>query len=137
MDGDERRRGTHPAWSIYLLERRTLPCTPLFAAFDPPEVMTSCPRRPKTIVPDAGAGAAQQARWPASRQPALRPGRLVKECDGKAGLDGGTGRGNWPSAGRSSPGGVGGGRLSFLRQRSDDGERGRLAELCLALFNAE
>jgi hypothetical protein len=36
--------------SVYLLVRRTF-AYPLFAAFDPPEVMTSCPGRQQTIVP--------------------------------------------------------------------------------------
>jgi hypothetical protein len=40
----------HTRRSVYLLFHRTFPY-PLFAAFDPPEVMTSCPGRRQTIVP--------------------------------------------------------------------------------------
>ncbi len=40
----------HSRRSVYLLERRSF-VYPLIAAFDPPEVMTSCPRRLQTIVP--------------------------------------------------------------------------------------
>jgi hypothetical protein len=36
--------------SIYLVVRRTF-LYPMFAAFDPPEVMTSCPQRLQTAVP--------------------------------------------------------------------------------------
>jgi hypothetical protein len=36
--------------SVYLLVRRTF-LYPMFAAFDPPEVMTSCPGRQQTVVP--------------------------------------------------------------------------------------
>jgi hypothetical protein len=40
----------HNRRSIYMLVRRTF-IYPLFAAFDPPELMMSCPRRTQTIVP--------------------------------------------------------------------------------------
>jgi hypothetical protein len=40
----------HSRRSVYLLNRRTF-VYPLFAAFDPPNVMTSCARRMQTIVP--------------------------------------------------------------------------------------
>src|SRR5262249_48625166 len=40
----------HTRRSVYVLVRRTF-LYPLFAAFDPPEVMTSCPRRARTVVP--------------------------------------------------------------------------------------
>src|SRR5207248_3503689 len=40
----------HTRRSVYLLERRTF-LYPLFAAFDAPEVMTSCPQRTRTVVP--------------------------------------------------------------------------------------
>jgi hypothetical protein len=40
----------HDRRGVYLLVRRTF-AYPLFATFDPPEVMTSCPRRMRTIVP--------------------------------------------------------------------------------------
>src|SRR5262249_56513702 len=40
----------HTRRSVYLLVRRTF-AYPLFSAFDPPEVMTSCPQRTRTVVP--------------------------------------------------------------------------------------
>jgi hypothetical protein len=40
----------HSRRSVYLLVRRTF-LYPMFAAFDPPEVMSSCPRRFQTTVP--------------------------------------------------------------------------------------
>ncbi len=40
----------HTRRSVYLMERRTFGY-PMFAAFDPPEVMTSCPKRIQTVVP--------------------------------------------------------------------------------------
>ena len=40
----------HTRRSVYLLVRRTF-TYPLFAEFDPPEVMTSCGRRFQTVVP--------------------------------------------------------------------------------------
>jgi hypothetical protein len=40
----------HDRRSVYLRVRRTF-AYPLFATFDPPEVMTSCPRRMQTVVP--------------------------------------------------------------------------------------
>jgi hypothetical protein len=40
----------HDRRSVYLLVRRTF-LHPLFAVFDPPEVMTSCARRAQTVVP--------------------------------------------------------------------------------------
>jgi hypothetical protein len=43
-------RSEHSRRSIYLLVRRTF-LYPMFAAFDPPEVMTSCPGRQQTVVP--------------------------------------------------------------------------------------
>ncbi len=43
-------RAEHTRRSVYLLVRRTF-VYPMFAAFDPPEVMTSCPGRQQTVVP--------------------------------------------------------------------------------------
>jgi hypothetical protein len=40
----------HTRASVYMLVRRTF-IYPMFAAFDPPEVMVSCPQRPRTVVP--------------------------------------------------------------------------------------
>jgi hypothetical protein len=43
-------RNEYTRRSIYLLVRRTF-VYPMFAAFDPPELMTSCPCRQQTVVP--------------------------------------------------------------------------------------
>jgi hypothetical protein len=43
-------RNEYTRRSIYLLVRRTF-VYPMFAAFDPPELMTSCSRRQQTVVP--------------------------------------------------------------------------------------
>ncbi len=43
-------RAEHNRRSVYLLVRRTF-VYPMFAAFDPPEMMTSCPCRQQTVVP--------------------------------------------------------------------------------------
>src|SRR5690348_16171326 len=67
----------HTRRSAYLLVRRTFPY-PLFAAFDPPEVMTSCPQRPRTVVP---AQALTLLNSPLARaQSAAFARRLLKEC---------------------------------------------------------
>jgi hypothetical protein len=43
-------RSEYSRRSVYLLVRRTF-VYPMFAAFDPPELMTSCPGRQQTVVP--------------------------------------------------------------------------------------
>jgi hypothetical protein len=43
-------RSEYDRRSVYLLVRRTF-VYPMFAAFDPPELMTSCPARQQTVVP--------------------------------------------------------------------------------------
>jgi len=68
---EQTRRG------VYLLVRRTF-VFPLFEAFDPPEVMTSCPRRLETIVPtQALALLNSTVAFEQSRRFAAR---LLKEC---------------------------------------------------------
>jgi hypothetical protein len=131
----------HTRRSIYLLERRTF-IYPLFAAFDPPEVMSSCAQRTRTILP---AQALTLLNSPVTReQAAIFARRLLKEC------------GNEPERIVARAWQLGFGRppqqtereraLAFLRQsgaaikaladRSNDSLEVALAELCLALFNA-
>src|SRR5262249_39658477 len=67
----------HTRRGIYLLVRRTF-VYPLFAAFDPPETMTSCPRRTQTIVPTQ---ALTLLNSPLVREQSVAfARRLVKEC---------------------------------------------------------
>jgi hypothetical protein len=67
----------HTRRSVYLLVRRTF-VYPLFAAFDPPETMTSCPRRTQTIVPTQ---ALTLLNSPLAReQSSAFARRLIKEC---------------------------------------------------------
>jgi hypothetical protein len=67
----------HTRKSVYLLVRRTF-VYPLFAAFDPPEVMTSCAQRTPTVVP---AQALALLNSPLAReQAAAFAQRLLQEC---------------------------------------------------------
>ncbi|MBV9122931.1 MAG: DUF1553 domain-containing protein, partial [Planctomycetes bacterium] len=67
----------HTRRSVYLLERRTF-TFPLFAAYDPPEVMTSCPRRLQTVVPTQ---ALTLINSPLAREQAdAFARRLLREC---------------------------------------------------------
>jgi hypothetical protein len=67
----------HTRRSVYLLVRRTF-AYPLFAAFDAPEVMTSCPQRTRTVVP---AQALTLLNSPLVRQQSVAfARRLLKEC---------------------------------------------------------
>jgi hypothetical protein len=122
----------HTRRSVYLLNRRTF-VYPLFAAFDPPETMASCPQRPRTVVP---AQALALLNSPLAReQSAALARRLLKEC------------GDRPEAvvlrawrlafGRPPTPDETDRARAFLRTRTGaiDTEAA-LAELCLALFNA-
>jgi hypothetical protein len=120
----------HTRRSVYLLVRRTF-TYPLFAAFDPPEVMTSCPQRPRTVVP---AQALTLLNSPVAReQSAAFAGRLLRECgdDPEAAV---------PRAWRlafgraATPAEVERAR-AFLRHHGGNAQAA-LADLCLALFNA-
>src|SRR5260370_14463149 len=70
----------HSRRGVYLVVRRTF-LFPLFEAFDPPEVMTSCARRLETTVPTQALAllnsrvSEEQARAVAAR--------LLKECAGQ------------------------------------------------------
>jgi hypothetical protein len=129
----------HTRRSVYLLQRRTFGY-PMMAAFDPPEVMTSCPQRRQSIVP---AQALTLLNSPVARAQALAfARRLVTECgEDQTGCLRRAwllafGRPITPSEIRRS--------LQFLDQRTSDRPPGsaelsaRLAalpDLCLVLFN--
>jgi hypothetical protein len=130
----------HSRRSIYLLVRRTFPY-PLFAAFDSPEVMTSCPQRERTVVP---AQALTLLNGPLAQEQSLAfARRLAKEC---ADSPEEQVRRGWRLAFGRSPGLAETQRaLAFLRDRaaaltgpdiSATAHAAALAELCLALFNA-
>jgi hypothetical protein len=116
----------HTRRSVYLLVRRTF-IYPLFSAFDPPEVMTSCPCRTPTVVPTQ---ALTLLNSPLVReQAAAFAERLRKEC------------GNDPEKlvaraflltfGRPVSAMEKERAVGFLEHRPD-----ALEDLCLALFNA-
>jgi hypothetical protein len=70
----------HTRRSIYLLNRRTF-SYPFFSAFDPPEVMASCPQRMRTIVPTQALALLNSPF--AVEQAAAFARRLIKECGDK------------------------------------------------------
>jgi hypothetical protein len=125
----------HTRRSVYLLVRRTF-VYPLFAAFDAPEVMVSCPQRSRTVVP-AQALALLNSPLP-REQSVLFARRLLRECGEqpekivpRA----------WEFAFSRLPTAAERDRAQlFLRQRMAAGEgaalSSALADLCLALFNA-
>jgi hypothetical protein len=124
----------HTRRSVYLLVRRTF-VYPLFAAFDPPESMTSCPGRLPTVVP---AQALTLLNSPvADQQSAAFARRLLRECGpspeqvvARAWL---LAFGRPPERKESER------AVAFLRDRTvAHGGKAEeaLAELCLALFNA-
>ena len=125
----------------------------MFSAFDPPELMTSCARRLQTIVP---AQALTLLNSPLAReQAAAFARRILREGGGDPETGHPTAAGSWPSAGRS-PTAEAARALEFLEAgpspsrvrrgahpaalratgRPPLHRRGAMAELCLALFNA-
>jgi hypothetical protein len=130
----------HARRGVYLLVRRTF-LYPLFSAFDPPEVMTSCPRRMQTVVPTQAL-----ALWnsPLAReQAAAFARRLVEDCGDEPGRA--IGRAWLLAFGRPITAGETERALTFLKERAaaragqEEGPsapESALAELCLALFNA-
>jgi hypothetical protein len=130
----------HTRRSVYLLVRRIF-VYPLFAAFDPPEVMTSCPQRARTVVP---AQALTLLNSPLARAQAdAFARRLLGECGERPGE---IVAGAWLLAfGRPATRTEAERALRFLRPGTaapaGSGGAGRplrvaLADLCLALFNA-
>jgi hypothetical protein len=115
----------HTRRSVYVLVRRTF-LYPLLASFDPPEVMTSCPRRMHTIVP---AQALTLLNSPLAReQSAAFARRLRRECGDD--LEKLVSRAWLLAFGRPATPAESGRALAFLGKR----EAG-LVELCIALFN--
>jgi hypothetical protein len=125
----------HNRRSVYLLARRTF-CYPTFAAFDPPEVMTSCPRRMQTAVPTQALTLLNGPQ--ARRQAEAFARRLLGECGD--GPEVAVARAWLLAFGRPVSPVEAGHALAFLRERTAAlaaSPRGAaLAELCLALFNA-
>jgi hypothetical protein len=123
----------HTRRSVYLLERRTF-LYPLFAAFDPPEVMTSCPRRLQTTVPTQ---ALTLLNSPLAREQAAAFARRLDLVCG-TNTDAAVARAWRLAFGRAPTQAERARALAFLHDRtatSADREDA-LADLCLALFNA-
>jgi hypothetical protein len=125
--------GEHSRRSVYLLVRRTF-VYPLLAAFDPAEVMTSCPQRARTTVPTQ---ALTLLNSPLTHELAATfARRLLRDCGD--GADEYAARAWQLAFGRSPTAAERERARQFLRERAGarGGAEGALAELCLALFNA-
>ena len=123
----------HTRRSVYLLVRRTF-LYPIFSAFDPPEVMTSCPRRMQTVVP---AQALTLLNSPLARQQSVAfARRLVRDCGDKP--ESAVSRAWLLAFGRPITPKEREHAVGFLRKRmaAVPGRQAALADLCLALFNA-
>jgi hypothetical protein len=122
----------HARRSVYLLVRRTF-AYPLLAAFDPPEMMTSCPRRMETIVPTQ---ALTLLNSPVARQQAAAfAHRLARESGGDARRA--AARAWWLAFGRPITEAEARRAVEFLRAHpAGPGSDTALTELALALFNA-
>jgi hypothetical protein len=119
-------KSEHTRRSVYLLVRRTM-VYPVFAAFDSPEIMTSCPQRPRTVVPSQ---ALTLLNGPlANEQAAVFARRLHDECGDQPEKI--IARAWQLAFGRPASQTETGRALEFLRTGADT-----LGELCLALFNA-
>jgi hypothetical protein len=128
----------HSRRSAYLLVRRTF-AYPMFAAFDPPELMTSCPGRQQTVVPTQ---ALTLLNGPVAQQQARAFAKRIRQADSSfsAGKAGRTDVPNWeemvarawllaygrPISAKESEQAV-----QSLRARKIT-----LEQLCLALFNS-
>jgi hypothetical protein len=120
----------HTRRSIYVLVRRTF-LHPLLASFDPPEVMTSCPRRMQTVVPTQ---ALSLLNSPLAREQARAfARRLLRECGDCS--DKQLTRAWLLAFGRPPASSERERALAFLRKRSEAAPEAVLADLCLALFN--
>jgi hypothetical protein len=131
----------HTRRSVYILVRRTF-IYPLFGAFDPPEMMTSCPQRMPTVVP---AQALTLLNSPLAREQALAfAGRLLRECGPEPEA---LAARAWRLAfGRDITAKESDRAVVFLQRRTEamggagpalaSARESALAELCLALFNA-
>jgi hypothetical protein len=124
----------HTRRSVFLLVRRTF-TYPLFAAFDPPEVMTSCPQRTRTVVP---AQALTLLNSPLAREQARRfARRLLAESGGRP--EDLVARAWQLAFGRPATPAESERALTFLREKMPTGEglirEAVLADFCRALFN--
>jgi hypothetical protein len=128
----------HTRASVYLLVRRTFPY-PLFAAYDPPEVMVSCPQRAHTVVP---AQALTLLNSPLAQEQSVALARRLRaeREDAPAKL---IARAWRLALGRDIKAAENARALAFLRRRTDtlagavpSPAEAALAELCLALFNS-
>jgi hypothetical protein len=116
---------------VYLLNRRTF-VYPLFAAFDPPETMASCPQRPRTVVP---AQALALLNSPLAReQSAAFARRLLKQCGGRP--EDVVPRAWRLAFGRPPTPDEADRARAFLRKHAEADPEAAVADLCLALFNA-
>lgn len=147
--GDEkwkvtRERADYSRRGIYLFERRTF-LFPLFDAFDPPDVMASCPRRFETIVPTQALAmlnspaVLEQARAFSKRllkEGAARPESIPARAwllafNRPITTEEQTRVETFLGIGRSANQGSSG-----VREKRAAPDEDRLTELCLALFNA-
>jgi len=123
----------HTRRSVYLMQRRTF-TSPLFAAFDAPEAMTSCPQRVRTVVPTQALALLNSPL--VREQSAAFARRLRRECgDGAEDIVPRAWRlafGRAPTAAEKER------AVAFLKRRAEalGSDEAALAELCLALFNA-
>jgi cytochrome c553 len=124
-------RAEHTRRSVYLLVRRTF-VHPLLASFDSPELMSSCPRRMQTVVPTQALAllnsplTSEQAAALARRL--LRTGPDQPEQVVERAWQLVFGRPIHPSERKRA--------LQFLSRHGAERREEALAELCLALFNA-
>jgi hypothetical protein len=122
----------HTRRSVYLLVRRTF-LYPMFASFDPPEVMTSCPCRARTVVPTQALALLNSPL--AREQSGAFARRLLKEC--RDDTDKAVSRAWLLAFGRPiTPAESNRARVFLNKPAADRDPEARLAELCLALFNA-
>jgi len=127
----------HTRASVYVLVRRTF-VYPLFAAYDPPEVMVSCPQRTSTVVP---AQALTLLNSPLAQEQALAFARRLR-AEGADQPAQHVARAWRLALGRDIKGAENERALAFLRGRTDalaatvpTAAEAALADLCLALFN--
>jgi hypothetical protein len=129
----------HTRRSVYLLVRRTF-LYPLLASFDPPEVMTSCPRRRQTVVPTQALAllnsplAREQALAFARRLRKVAPGDVPRQTADAWRLA--FGRPITPAEAKHAAAFLRGRTVTFALTGAADPAGAALSELCLALFNA-
>jgi hypothetical protein len=122
----------HTRRSIYLLVRRTM-VYPMFSAFDPPELMTSCARRLQTVAPTQALTLLNSPM--AREQAAAFAQRLRRECSGRP--ESIVARAWLLAFGRPATPAETEHACRFLRQRREalGDPEAAVVELCLALFN--